>query len=112
MTALPATQDIVIRLGVTFRLDINVDDSNGDALDVSAYTGAMQVRASRDSATVLATGTVTTSSTGLVRVEISSATTGGYDWTSGVYDVIITDASNVSTCIVEGYASTLQPVTQ
>jgi hypothetical protein len=89
--------DIVIYRGATFTLRVSCVEAEyeGGPLvvrDLSGYTGAMQVRATVDSDTVLAIATVTIDvADGVVTAVIEGADTAGMSWRSGVYDLVITD---------------------
>jgi hypothetical protein len=90
-------QDITIRQRSTFTLPVicyEVDPDTGQLVirDLTGWTGAMQVRLTADSDTVLAEADVTIDvDTGIVTATIDDDVTAEYTWRSGVYDLIITD---------------------
>lgn len=60
--------------------------------DLTGWVGAMQIRDSADTGTVLAEADVEIDTdTGLVTAVIDDTVTAGYTWRAGVYDLIITD---------------------
>ena len=90
-------QDIVIRQRSTFTLPVicyEVDPDTGHLAirDLTGWTGAMQVRLTADSDTVLAEADVAIDvDSGTVTATIDDDVTAEYTWRSGVYDLIITD---------------------
>lgn len=89
--------DIIVEQGATFTLPIacdEVDPDSGQILvrDLTGWTGAMQVRLTADSDTVLAEADVEVDvDNGIVTATIDDDVTAGYTWRSGVYTLIITD---------------------
>lgn len=92
-------QDVEIEQYATFELPILCleRDPTGETdqlvvRDLTGWTGAMQVRLTTDSDTVLATAEVDIDiDLGVVTATIDDVTTAGYTWRSGVYDLTITD---------------------
>lgn len=103
-------QDIVLEDSLL--LTIELDDENGEPRNLTGYTGAMRIRASRDDPTsdLLATGTVTIDTDdGVVTVIIAS--TAAMTWVAGYYDVVITGTDSRPERIREGRAVLRQGVT-
>lgn len=108
MTAI--LHDIMIEQGNSFELVVEVR-KDGVLLDITGYTGTMQVRPTSSSSTILATATVSVNGpAGIVVATIPKATTAGYTWTSGVYDLQI-DNGSISYRVAKGYASLSKEVT-
>lgn len=92
-------QDIEIEQYATFELSILCleRDPTGETdqlvlRDLAGWTGSMQVRATADSETVLATADVVIDlDLAMVTAGIDDTITAGYTWRAGVYDLIITD---------------------
>jgi hypothetical protein len=89
-----------------------LDDDQGEPRDLTGFTGAMQIRASKDdpTSTLLASGTVTIDAddgTATVTIGDTSAMT----WIAGYYDVVITDGDGPPERILEGRATLRQGVT-
>lgn len=110
MTAIE--HDITIRTRSTFSLSIICFEVDPDTdrlvvRDLTGWTGAMQVRLTADTETVLAEADVDIDvDTGTVTATIDDDVTEGYTWRSGVYDLIITDgldtdplAAGVARCV-------------
>lgn len=110
-----ARLDIVVEQGATFELVVDLLDENGDPrTDLAGYTGAMQIREERDTtSTLLATATVAIDTVNAkATATIAKATTAGYGWSAGWYDLEITNSGATRTeRIVEGRASLSRNVT-
>lgn len=102
--------DIVLEDSFTYTHELLDDD--GEPRDLTGYTGAMQIRASRDdpTSTLLATGTVTIDEdAGTVTAAIDD--TSEMEWVAGYYDVVIVDDDDVVERVLEGRAVLRQGVT-
>ncbi len=110
-------QDIVVRQYSTFTLTVACYERDPDSgqlvvRDLTGWTGAMQVRATPDSETVLAEADVSIDvDTGIVTALIDDAITAEYTWRSGVYDLIITDGVDTDSLAV-GAARCVRGVTR
>lgn len=107
---LATNQDIVLEDSLL--LTIELVDEDGQPRNLSGYTGAMRIRASRDDPTseLLATGTVTIDADdGIVTVTITS--TSAMTWIAGYYDVVITGSGGRPERVREGRAVLRQGVT-
>lgn len=110
-------QDIVIRQRSTFTLPVicyEVDPDTGQLVirDLTGWTGAMQVRLTADSDTVLAEADVTIDiDSGIVTAVIDDDVTAEYTWRSGVYDLIITDGIDTEP-LAAGAARCIRGVTR
>lgn len=109
---MPASRyDISVEQHSTFELAVDVVNDNGDPVDLTGYTGSMQIRASYDATDVLAAATVTIlADAGRVTAVIDAATTGAGTWVGAVYDLIITNTTRTER-IVEGNARLSRSVT-
>jgi hypothetical protein len=109
--------NIVVKQGSTFTLLIGcqVEDPDTQQLeirDLTGWTGAMQVRATADDATILAEADVTIeTATGVVTATIPDADTAAMTWRAGVYDLIITDGTETD-CLAEGDARLRRSITR
>jgi len=92
--------NIIVDQGTTFTTQILLTDENGDALNLTNFTGKSQIRkwytsnSNTDFTVVLANGVIT--------LMLSANTTGNLVSGRYVYDVIVTDPSSVTTRVVEG----------
>jgi hypothetical protein len=111
--------NIIIRAGATFTLPVvcfeEDPEAEGDQLilrDLTGWTGAMQIRLTADSDTVLAEADVTIDvDTGTVTATFDDDVTAGYTWRAGVYDLIITDGVDTD-WLAEGTARCKRGVTR
>jgi hypothetical protein len=110
---LAAFSELVIEQGATFSSLLNVEDSNGDAINLYAYTASSQMRKSyysTSSTTIVST--VTGTANGEITLSMTAANTASLTPGRYVYDVIITSSANVVTRVVEGIVTVLPSVTR
>ncbi len=108
-----AFSELVIEQGATFSSLLNVEDSNGDAINLYAYTASSQMRKSyysTSSTTIVST--VTGTANGEITLSMTAANTASLTPGRYVYDVIITSSANVVTRVVEGIVTVLPSVTR
>ncbi len=88
--------DLEIYQGATFVLKLQWLDDDDNPVDLTGATASMQIRDNIDAQTVLHeassdNGEITfDESEGRATVTIPASTTSGFDWTEGVYDLLIT----------------------
>jgi hypothetical protein len=110
---LAAFSELVIEQGSTFSSLLNVEDSNGDAINLYAYTANSQMRKSYYSSSyTVITSTVTGTSNGEITLSMTAANTSSLTPGRYVYDVIITSPTNAVTRVVEGIVTVLPSVTR
>jgi|SRR5688572_8930036 len=108
--------DLIIEKGTDLSLPINLVDEDGAAISVSGYTAKLQVRAYRDSDTVLFEMStennkiVTTS--GSVVLEFAQTDFDGAEWASGMYDLEIQNLLGKRERIMQGTFSIDPEVTR
>jgi len=108
-----AFSEIVIEQGSTFNSTLNVEDTNGDAINLYAYTANSQMRKSYYSTTAYTiTSNVTGIANGEITLSMSAANTSSLSAGRYVYDVKITSPSSVVTRVVEGIVTVLPSVTR
>jgi hypothetical protein len=100
--------------GTTFSVEIDVTDSDGDALNLIGYTVEGQIRKTYTSSTATSfTSSVLNSTGGTVKIELSAVSTNAMKAGRYVYDVEITKTStNEVTRIVEGQIEVRAGVTR
>lgn len=112
--------DIIIVQGATFSLPLEYQDSSGSAIDLPNHSAKMQVRESVEDTTVLLeltsdVGDISVNSpTGTITITINPSVTEAIVWTTGVYDLKITnteDANDVMN-LIYGDVSVRQQVTR
>lgn len=99
--------DFELVQGATFSKTLTYKDSSGDPVDLTGYTGRLQIRTTKDAASAeleLTTenGGMTLGGTaGTIALLVSAATTGSASYTGGVYDLELVNGSTV-TRLLEG----------
>jgi hypothetical protein len=104
--------NIIIDQGTTFSTDIYLTDDNGDAFDLTGYTGVSKMRKHYTSSNAQSFTVSLNTANGFVTLSLTSANTS--DLTAGryVYDVEVTSSSNVVSRIVEGIVTVTPQVTR
>lgn len=111
-------KNIVIEQGGKFELTVQAKNADGTPMDLTSYTGKMQVRPSASSSTVLleastANGRVAIDPlNGVVAVVIGADVTGPLTWRVGVYDLEVTSSVSEIRRIAEGFAYLSPEVTR
>jgi hypothetical protein len=103
--------NIVIDQGAAFSAEISVTDDNSDVVNLSGYTANAQMKKWYTSTNSVSFSTSINAEEGLVTISLTTAQTANIEFGRYVYDVIIHDANNVSTKIVEGIAMVTPTVT-
>ena len=92
---------------------MNVDDAQGDAVNLSGYTAEAQLRKSYYSTTANSfTVTVTSESTGEITMAMTAANTANLSPTRYYYDLLITAGDGTKTRVIEGIATVSPSVTR
>lgn len=106
--------NIIIDQGSTFQADIDVTDSAGDALNLTGYTVAGQMRKTYTSTTAINfTGQVQSATGGTVRISLSATETNALKAGRYVYDTEITKtATGEVTRVIEGQVDVTPGVTR
>lgn len=112
-----------VEQGTTHTFTVVKKDSNGDAIDLTGYSGRMQIRPdfADNSSTVYTTvsssiagdgtGLYLTPISGSIRVEISAGVTEDFNFDSGVYDLELYSGSYVER-LLEGKVKISREVTR
>ena len=109
-----AFTELNIEQYATFSTTVNVEDSQGAAVNLSGYTAASQIRKSyySTSANTL-TATVTGIANGEITLSMTAANTANLTPGRYLYDLVITaPTTGVKTRVVEGIVNVLAGVTQ
>jgi hypothetical protein len=104
--------NIVIDQGANFETTISVTDDDGNAINLTGYTGAAQMRKHYTSSAQTAFTVVVSALAGEVTLTMNANTTGSLTPGRYVYDCEITDTSNVVSRIVEGIVTVTPQVTR
>ena len=106
--AITTTVPLFIPQGATYIHTFYYVDDNDDAIDLTGFDARMQIRESLDDDTVQFDGSTDTGeieitpAEGKVEVTIEEATTEGFDFTRGVYDLEIIDSTGRVTRLAKG----------
>lgn len=109
--------DITIRTHNTFTLavacyELDPDTQQLVVRDLTGWTGAMQIRLTADSDTILGEADVDIDvDTGIVTATFDDDVTAGYTWRSGVYDLVIADGIDTDP-LMAGVARCVRGVTR
>lgn len=106
--------NLVIDQGASFSASIDVTDSDGDALNLTGYTAAGQMRRTYSSTTATDfTASIQSASQGTVKIELTATETNAIKAGRYVYDVEITNTSTQEVIrIVEGQVEVTPGVTR
>lgn len=97
----------------TFSTTVNVEDSQGNAVNLYGYSAASQIRKSYYSTSANNfTATVTGVANGEITLSMTSANTANLTPGRALYDLVITSPEGVKTRVVEGIVTVLPGVTQ
>lgn len=104
--------NIIIDQGTTFSTVINLTDDNGDAINLTGYTGDAEMRkhytsSNSQSFSISLGGTSGTVTLSMTATQTANLTPGRY-----VYDVEVTSSANVVSRIVEGIVTVTPEVTR
>ena len=100
--------DLLIEQGATFQKKLIWQDADGNPIDITNYTGRMQVRESKDATVILVelttvNGRITIGgANGEIDLEIDATTTAALTFSSAVYDLELEDTGGIVTRLVEG----------
>jgi hypothetical protein len=104
--------NLVIDQGSTFSTDLTLQDENGDNLNLVGYTANSQIRKWYTSVNAAATFTTSINTTSaVISLTLTANQTSNLDFGRYVYDVEISNGSDVSR-IVEGIVTITPQVTR
>ena len=105
--------NIFIDQGATFTTTVTVTDANGDAVNLSGYSVAAQIRKTFLSSTSTAfTASISNASAGEITISLTDSQTTSLDAGRYVYDVLITASGGTKTRVVEGQVTVNPSVTR
>lgn len=114
----PGALDLTIQQGATYKLILTWKDSSGTPIDLTNYVALMDVAPLEGGGANLASwGTVSGEivlggSAGTITLTLPPATTAAYTWTSGNYDLKMTNSvGGAVTYIIAGQVNVLPSVT-
>ena len=105
--------NIFIDQGATFTTTVTVTDSNGDAVNLSGYSVAAQIRKTFLSSSATAfTASISNASAGEITISLTDSQTTSLESGRYVYDVLITASGGTKTRVVEGQVTVNPSVTR
>jgi len=104
--------NLTIDQGATFSSTITITDEDGDIVDLTGYTGASQLRKHYTSSNSTSFSVSITANTGEVNLSLSANQTSNLVAGRYVYDVEITNSSNVVSRVLEGIITVTPNVTR
>ena len=105
--------NLFVDAGSDYSNIITVSATNGQALNLSGYTVASQMRKSYSSSTAYNfTSSIYDATTGKVRLQLSAAASSAIPAGRWLYDVEITSGAGIKTRVVEGIVTITQQITQ
>lgn len=96
--------NIVINAGETFSQPLTILSSGGTPLNITGYAASSMIRKHAESNTKTADFTVgiTSAAKGIITISLGSSITSTIKEGRYVYDVLLTDTSNLKSIVVEG----------
>lgn len=110
--------NFLIEQGSHFNYTLSVSDDTGDVIDLSGYTGKMQIKSDITASSSLLELSTTgnymsiTGAQGLISLSVPNTVTSTLDFDTAVYDLIITSGTGVVTRLVEGSVNLSTQVTR
>ena len=105
--------NLTIDQGTDFTMTVDVQNALGNALDLTGYTIAAQIRKTYGSSNVTAVFTTAhNGANGQVTMSLPDATTTAIEAGRYVYDLMITSGSGDKTRVIEGQATVTPGVTR
>ena len=103
---------ITIDQGATYSTSIDVTDDAGDAVDLTGYTGAAQMRKHYTSTNAHSFTVGIGNASGVVTLSMNAAVTGNISPGRYVYDCELTDAQGTVSRLIEGIVTITPQVTR
>lgn len=108
-----AYTELTVEQYASFSTTVNVEDTQGDAINLSGYSAASQIRKSYYSSSANNfTATVTGTANGEITLSMTAANTAALTPGRMLYDLVITAPDGTKTRVVEGIVTVLPGVTQ
>jgi hypothetical protein len=110
---LAAFTELYIEQGATFSTTVNVEDTQGNSINLASYTAASQMRKSYYSTSASnITSTITGTANGEITLSMTAANTANLTAGRYLYDLVITAPNSTKTRVVEGIVIVLAGVTR
>ncbi len=103
--------NLVVDQGTTFVSQITFNNEDGNTINFSTYTGAAQLRKHYSSSNSTSFG-VTLGANGVITLQLTANQTGNLVAGRYVYDLEVTDSSNLISRLIEGIVTVTPNVTR
>lgn len=103
--------NLVIDQGSNFSTTVDIDDSDGNAIDLSTFTANGQIRKHFTSLTAV-NFSITLTSSGIMTISLNANTSNGMEPGRYVYDVELTSNTGSVTRVIEGIVTLTPSVTR
>jgi hypothetical protein len=103
--------NLVVDQGTTFVSQITFNDEAGNTINFSTYSGAAQLRKHYSSSNSTSFG-VTLGANGVITLQLTANQTGNLVAGRYVYDLEVTDSSNLISRLIEGIVTVTPNVTR
>ena len=104
--------NLIIDQGTTFSTSVDITDENDLPINITGYTGSAQIRKHYTSSSSTPFAVTVSGLDGVVTLSLTSTQTGALVAGRYVYDVELTNSSNVISRIVEGIVTVTPQVTR
>lgn len=104
--------NIIVDQGTDFYTAINLTDDDDNVIDLTGYTANGQIRKTYTSSNSVTFGISLQQSNGIVELSLTKTQTANIVAGRYVYDVFMTNSSNVASRIVEGIVTVTPRVTR
>lgn len=104
--------NLIIDQGTTFSTSVDILDENGNATDLSNYSGAGQIRKHYTSTNATSFTISITANTGTVQFSLDANTTQSLAAGRYVYDIELTDGAGEVSRVLEGIVTITPSVTR
>lgn len=108
-----AYSELTLEQGATFSTTVNVEDTQGTAINLAGYSASSQIRKSYYSTSANSfTATITSNANGEITLSMTAANTANLNAGRYLYDLLITAPNTTKTRVVEGIITVLPSVTR
>jgi hypothetical protein len=104
--------NLVVDQGTDYSTSVNLTDADGNIVALSGYTANAQIRKTYSSSNSISFGITLEAANGVIRLSLSDSQTANLVSGRYVYDVIVTNAANVTSRVVEGIVTVTPRVTR
>lgn len=104
--------NLSIDQGATFNTVITLTDNDGNAIDISGYTGAAQMRKHYTSSTAKVFTVSLGGANGTITLSMNANTTANIEAGRYLYDVELTDTSGIVSRVFEGIVTVNPNITR